>query len=132
MRDLDPDADRPTDPPYTPPKVTPIDDGASVARRIAVSLGNPYASVPDCAYREPLVVRSVGKTTVAYVADPDLLEEMLVKRWRDFPKSQIDHRVFGPSLGRGLLTAEGEDWKWKRRLAAPTFSPAALKAMTPA
>ena len=40
--------------------------------------------------------------------------------------------MFRPFLGAGLLTTDGEDWRWKRRLASPAFSPAALARMVPA
>ena len=69
---------------------------------------------------------------MAYVCDPEILEEVLVRRAKDFAKTEINARVFGPILGEGLLSAEGDDWRWKRRLAAPTFSPAALAKLAPA
>lgn len=117
---------------YSPPKIMPLDGDAGLLRRMRTLLENAVANIPEDAYREPVVVRRNLGVAVAYLSDPDLVEEMLVRRWRDFPKSAIERRVFRPFLGDGLLTTDGEDWRWKRRLAAPSFSPAALARMTPA
>lgn len=112
--------------PFAPPAVEPLPDDAGFLRTIARTVSNPYSAVPRSVYERPYLRRDWGAAATLHVADPDLLEEMLVRRPADFPKSQIDHRVFRPALGAGLLTAEGEDWRWKRRLAAPTFAPSAL------
>jgi cytochrome P450 len=51
---------------------------------------------------------------------PQLVEEALVTRNRDFRKS-IGTRMLIPLLGHGLLTAEGDFWLRQRRLAQPAF-----------
>ena len=57
----------------------------------------------------------------AHVAfGPAEIEEVLVDRAADFRKS-FGTRMLIPLLGRGLLTAEGDDWLRHRRLASPAF-----------
>src|SRR5262245_48815657 len=51
---------------------------------------------------------------------PAEIEEVLVDRAADFRKS-FGTRMLIPLLGRGLLTAEGDEWLRHRRLAAPAF-----------
>ena len=55
---------------------------------------------------------------VAY--GPAEIEEVLVDRAADFRKS-FGTRMLIPLLGRGLLTAEGDEWLRHRRLASPAF-----------
>jgi cytochrome P450 len=57
----------------------------------------------------------------AHVAfGPAEIEEVLVDRAADFRKS-FGTRMLIPLLGRGLLTAEGDEWLRHRRLASPAF-----------
>ncbi|MCB9674538.1 MAG: cytochrome P450 [Alphaproteobacteria bacterium] len=56
------------------------------------------------------------------VSDPELLETVLVGEWRNLHKDAI-YELTRPLLGNGLVTAEGEEWKRNRRLAAPSFTP---------
>jgi cytochrome P450 len=57
----------------------------------------------------------------AHVAfGPAEIEEVLVDHAADFRKS-FGTRMLIPLLGRGLLTAEGDEWLRHRRLASPAF-----------
>jgi cytochrome P450 len=51
---------------------------------------------------------------------PDLIEEVLVTRSRDFVKSP-GVRLLRPLLGNGLLLSEGDFWLRQRRLVQPAF-----------
>lgn len=51
---------------------------------------------------------------------PDLIEEVLVARSRDFVKSP-GVRLLRPLLGNGLLLSEGDFWLRQRRLVQPAF-----------
>ena len=51
---------------------------------------------------------------------PAEIEEVLVERAADFRKS-FGTRMLIPLVGRGLLTAEGDEWLRHRRLASPAF-----------
>ncbi len=54
------------------------------------------------------------------VNHPDLIEEVLVARNRQFIK-HFALRMARPTLGNGLLTSEGDFWRRQRRLAQPAF-----------
>jgi cytochrome P450 len=118
-------------PAYRPPKVPVGPDKPSLLRYLRTVVDNPVAGIPAAAYREPIALRVLPVATMAFVTGPDLVEEILVGRAADFPKSRVDDRLLRPAVGDSLLTAEGEDWRWKRRLIAPYFSPAALARSVP-
>ena len=57
---------------------------------------------------------------VVIVNHPDLVEEVLVTRNRQFIK-HFALRMAKPTLGEGLLTSEGDFWRRQRRLSQPAF-----------
>ncbi|MGD9537752.1 MAG: cytochrome P450 [Alphaproteobacteria bacterium] len=116
---------------YTPVKIAPGVDKPNLIGFMRTMIKDPVRTIPPAAYRQPITVLSMAGSTLAYICDPDALEEILVRRVADFPKSQVDDRILRPALGDSLLTAHGEDWRWKRRLAAPYFAPAALARLVP-
>jgi cytochrome P450 len=62
----------------------------------------------------------LGPRRMIYVFHPDIIEEVLVTRHRDFAKSAI-LSLLEPLLGNGLLLSEGETWLRQRRLVQPGF-----------
>ena len=57
---------------------------------------------------------------IIVVNHPDLIEEVLVTRNRQFIK-HFALRLAKPTLGEGLLTSEGDFWRRQRRLSQPAF-----------
>src|SRR5947209_18931846 len=57
---------------------------------------------------------------VYFLNHPDLIEEVLVRRYKNFLKDRVirNSRWF---FGEGLLTNEGPSWLRQRRLSAPAF-----------
>jgi cytochrome P450 len=55
------------------------------------------------------------------VSDPASVQRILVGHARNYRKTTPGYRVLRILLGEGLVTAEGEDWKRKRRIANPAF-----------
>jgi cytochrome P450 len=60
-------------------------------------------------------------------SDPEALEAILVGRHGEFEKDLFTRDLI-PLLGTGLLTNEGDAWKAKRRLMAPSFQPREIAA----
>lgn len=56
---------------------------------------------------------------------PDLIEQVLVTHAGKFVK-HFGLRIYGPVLGNGLVTSEGEFWRRQRKLAAPAFQGARI------
>lgn len=53
--------------------------------------------------------------------DPSLIKHILQKNHRNYKKSDIQTKVLGRFVGRGLLTSEGDYWLRQRRLIQPGF-----------
>jgi cytochrome P450 len=88
---------------------------------ILKTIGNPVASWSEDFYEEPIIVyRWLGLET-AFVMDPALIQKVLLDDAESYSKQPLNDDVFGEAIGGGLLNAEGEAWRWQRRLAAPLF-----------
>lgn len=95
-------------------------------------IGNPVASWSEDFYDEPIVVyRTLGLETV-FVMDPELIQQILLDNSESFTKRPLYDHVLGGAGGKGLLIAEGDDWRWQRRIAAPLFRSEELLAHVPA
>ncbi len=53
--------------------------------------------------------------------DPSLIKHILQKNHRNYKKSDIQTKILGRFVGRGLLTSEGKYWLQQRRLIQPGF-----------
>src|SRR5215208_110495 len=70
-------------------------------------------------YGDVVELRFMGQP-IYLLADPGLIEYVLVENNRNFTKTRILKRS-RRLLGEGLLTSEGEFWRRQRRLAQPAF-----------
>jgi cytochrome P450 len=84
-------------------------------------IGNPVASWGQAFYEEKVVrYRWLGRDTL-FVMDPAMIQAILLDDAASYSKQPLNDDVFGAAIGGGLLNAEGDDWRWQRRLAAPLF-----------
>jgi cytochrome P450 len=70
-------------------------------------------------YQESIVSYRFLGLEAAFVMDPALIQSVLLDDADSYSKQPLNDDVFGQAIGGGLLNAEGEDWRWQRRLAAP-------------
>ena len=107
-----------------PPTVKPSARPLPLLPTIFRFVSNPLRSLPRAVYEQSLTTYGRKRPLVAWVTGPDLIEQVLVKQAELFPKTRLDKRVLRPVVGQGLLTADGEHWRWQRKLASPLFRPA--------
>jgi cytochrome P450 len=75
----------------------------------------------SCAHEYGDVVPArLAHRRLIYCFHPDIIEEVLVARHRDFGKTDL-LRLLTPLLGDGLLLSEGDFWLRQRRLIQPGF-----------
>ena len=115
-----------------PPKVRPPDRVLPLPFFLARFVRNPLRSLPRAVYEEPIVLYGKKRPLVAWVTAPELTDRILVKDAARFPKTRLDRRVLKPVVGAGLLTAEGEHWRWQRKLASPLFRHSEILSYAPA
>jgi cytochrome P450 len=94
---------------------------------------NVIESYPRALYEEQHLVRYRTRfVDSVLVSVPELIHDILVARAELFRRDDVAQRVLSPLLGTtSLLTAEGTDWKWQRRAAAPIFRHEKLLALVP-
>ncbi|MBS0233069.1 MAG: cytochrome P450 [Proteobacteria bacterium] len=115
-----------------PPTVKPSSRPLPLLPFLGRFIRNPLRAIPQSVYDEPVVTYGRKRTLVAWVTDPTLIENILVKNAEQFPKTRLDRRVLKPMLGDGLLTAQGDSWRWQRKIASPPFRHAELLTYVPA
>lgn len=91
---------------------------------------NVLELIPEIATRAPILSGVTGKRW-HMVMDPDALRHILRDRVQDYPKSDVTKLILGPAIGRSLFVAEGAEWMWQRRAAAPVFSHRNVTALGP-
>lgn len=114
-----------------PPTVPPAARALPLYLSLTRFVRNPLRSLPRAVYEQPIVTYGRKRPLVAWVTGPDLIEQLLVKRTDVFVKTRLDKRVLRPLIGTGLLTADGDRWRWQRKLASPLFRPSDALSYVP-
>lgn len=116
-----------------PRSVKPVAGPMPVYRFLFEFVQNPLRVVPEQAYHDKMVVRQrYGGGKSAWITDPALIEEVLIKNPAAVRKSDIEKRVLGKPFGDGVLTSDGASWRWQRRTMAPLFRTHDIQACVPA
>lgn len=112
------------------PGIAPVSKFATA--RVALSLiRNPLKALPPEIFSEPAVFTRLGGVMRVHLADPALIHEALVKNAHLLGKGEDVRRALGPALGQGLLTADGDHWKWQRQSVAAAFRHEKLLELLP-
>ncbi len=113
--------DRVHNPPLYPPAVTPSRRALPLLLFLGRFVRNPLRALPRAVYEQPIVTYGRKRPLVTWVTDPELIERILLKDAAKFTKTRLEKRILVPVVGNGLLSADGEHWRWQRKLASPLF-----------
>jgi cytochrome P450 len=93
---------------------------------------NPLATWMEEHFEELVIAGegALGRLTVVH--DPAIIRHILVDNAANYRKDDLQIRILAPGLGRGLVTAEGEEWRLQRRTIAPLFTPRHVASFFPA
>ncbi|KQX65733.1 hypothetical protein ASD06_08930 [Angustibacter sp. Root456] len=76
-----------------------------------------------------LVAFPMPRSAVLLVNDPAGARRVLVENARNYSKATIQYGALSAVTGAGLLTADGEEWRQRRRIVQPAFHHASLDAV---
>jgi cytochrome P450 len=91
---------------------------------------NVLELIPEMATRVPILSGRTGKRW-HMLMDPDGLKQVLRDKVDSYPKSVVTKLILEPAIGDSLFVAEGAEWMWQRRTAAPVFSHRNVAALGP-
>jgi cytochrome P450 len=97
---------------------------------LAAGRRNVLELIPEIATHAPMISGRTGKRW-HMVMDPEALKRVLRDRLENYPKSLVTKLILGPAIGDSLFVAEGAEWHWQRRTAAPVFSHRNVAALGP-
>jgi cytochrome P450 len=103
------------------PRVPPLDERLGTVSFFARLLHNPLRILPAAAYEEDIVWAERAGRLISWITEPGLIKTVLLDKRDIFERTAVTQRLLGPLLGKGVLTADGADWKWQRQTAAPVF-----------
>lgn len=118
--------------PFRPPAPKPHDGPLSAWRMIMTLRRNPLEIWSNAHYEQPILIGRSILGMRAVVSDPAAVRRIFLDNAANYRKDALQMRVLRPGLGKGLLTAEGEDWRAQRRALAPLFSPRQVAGFAPA
>lgn len=91
---------------------------------------NVLELIPEIATHAPIISGRTGKRW-HMVMDPEALRRILRDKVEDYPKSTVTKLILEPAIGDSLFVAEGQEWLWQRRTAAPVFTQRNVAALGP-
>jgi cytochrome P450 len=86
---------------------------------------------PDYAFDVPINQRRIFGIDGILINDPDGVRHVLAKAAQNYTRPVAFVRVFRPFAGKGLILAEGAEWRAQRRLLASVFAPASVGRLLP-
>jgi len=104
-----------------PVKVPLVNEPWGILKSLQMARTNVLRIIPEIATTQPMVSGKTGKRW-HMVMDPGAIREMLLDRLDDYPKSIVTKNLLKPAIGESLFIAEGANWRWQRRTAAPVFT----------
>ncbi|MDP2801246.1 MAG: cytochrome P450 [Phreatobacter sp.] len=117
---------------FTPRSVDHPPAALGLVKLLPTLVRNPLETWPRPLFTERLFWQSFAGRPLLFVMDPVLIDEVLVAKAAVFTKAPIIRRTIGPAVGNdSIFTAEGAQWRWQRRAAAPPFRHATILGFVP-
>ena len=85
----------------------------------------------ETAFASRHIRRRVFGYNVHIPLTPEAVQHVLLDNAANYVKPDIVKTILRPTIGRGLLSSDGELWREQRRIVAANFAPAAIVALIP-
>jgi cytochrome P450 len=83
------------------------------------------------AFRRRHITRDVFGHRIHIPLHPDSVQRVLLDNAANYVKPGLVKRILMPTIGSGLLTADGELWRSQRKIVAASFTPPAVDGLVP-
>jgi len=83
------------------------------------------------AFELPYMHRRVFGYNVHIPLEPELIQRVLLDNAANYVKPDIVKKLLRATIGRGLLSSDGELWRDQRRIVAANFAPAPVDGLIP-
>lgn len=117
---------------FRPPVPKPLQEPPGLFAFLLALRRNPLTTWTERHFSEPVIEGDGVLGRMMVVSDPTVIRHVLLDNAANYRKDDLQLRVLAPGLGRGLLTAEGEEWRLQRRTIAPLFTPRTVAGFFPA
>lgn len=104
-----------------PVRVSLADAESGLWKSLRMARSNVLCIIPEVATTRPIISGRTGKRW-HMVMDPEAIRHMLLDHLDQYPKSLVTKNLLRPAIGESIFIAEGAEWRWQRRTAAPVFS----------
>jgi cytochrome P450 len=92
---------------------------------------DPLATMVGMSRQADLVSMRTALRPGFLLAHPDHVRRVLVDNAKAYSKNTRSYQALVDVLGTGLLTVDGEEWKWRRKAAQQAFRKDAMRAFLP-
>ncbi|APX12575.1 cytochrome P450 [Tateyamaria omphalii] len=104
-----------------PVRVPLVNEEWGIWKSLQMARSNVLRIIPELSTRLPIVSGKTGKRW-HMVTDPAGIKRMVLDNLDIYPKSVVTKNLLKPAIGESIFIAEGADWRWQRRTAAPVFT----------
>jgi cytochrome P450 len=116
---------------FRPPAPPPLDRSLDLIDFLKLLRANPLETWTNDHFEHLIVSGEGALGRITVISDPAAIRHVLVDNAANYRKDDLQLRVLAPGLGRGLLTADGDEWRLQRRTLAPLFSPRTVASFLP-
>ena len=115
---------------FAPPGPNPDHHEPNIFQQALWSMRRPIDSWPRAVFEES-IYRPPAPGAPVYLMDPTAIHELFVEAGDAFEQGAMFRRIMRPVWGDGIVTSEGQAWRWQRRASAPAFRPSQMNLLAP-